>query len=122
MHRYEIATEVAEKITVSIGFDVHQVAPDDKPGFCRFQLSYGDLSAESAEKLKAVFADFQSRVKDVIDRDVTQSFTGSYDDLLCTEMMATGLMSTLTDMGYEYAREKGIEIPKAESLRRTPRR
>ena len=115
--QFKIQSALTESSTAKLRVQVAQVSPEEKPGFYSAELTYGDMSSESVADLKEIWAAFQSRVAKLAAPDANGVITGSYDDLMCVQLLSHQLVGMLCNKGFEYAKKKGIAIPKAETLR-----
>jgi hypothetical protein len=113
---YKISTGMREKLDTELCVHVKQETPESKPGFFRAVIGYGDMTAESLEGLKAVWKDFQAQIKKAVGQD-PENIVGSYDDLMCVQVLNRQLAGTLCEMGFDYAKANGIATPKADALR-----
>jgi len=116
--QYDITTGMKQTMNTSLRVHVEQTEPERKPNFFGAELCYGDMSSENAGPLQAVWQQFQDAVK----RETGQQpgrVVGSYDDLMCVQVLTAQFVGTLCEMGFAYAQEKGIDLPKADKLRGT---
>ena len=123
--RYRIrGGRIEEKITCVVPIVVAQTQPVEKPRFFAASLTYGDMSRESADQLTKIVDTYRAEVAKALglqEVPVELDVEGDYDVLMVVQQMTAQLVNTLAQLGFAYAKEKGIPLPRASKLSKDTR-